>query len=218
MSKVHYDLEDGVPGVRLATKNDEGEIYALLLMLHAENGIFSLNPKKVIDGIRYATERHGGLIYVIEEDRRLVATLGMLMTCDWYSDDEYLLERWNFVHPDYRTRDYARKLLEQGKWTSEWFRSRGKLMPLQVGINTFDRLDAKVRLYARHMACIGAYFIYGQLPRRIQDKKLQEELRQIEESNKFSRRQARKDGLIEVRPVVENIIRVSQRGANHGQQ
>src|SRR5262249_21129644 len=152
-----YDITTGVPGVRLANQADEYEIFGLLLMLHAENGLFSLNPEKVIAGIRWATERKGGVIFVIEEGKRIVASLGMTIAQDWYSDDEYLLERWNFVHPDYRGRgDYARKLIEQGKWSTAWFKANtGITMPFQCGINSFDRVDAKVRLYARHMPCIG---------------------------------------------------------------
>lgn len=211
MSRPLYDIKSGVDGVRVAKPSDEGEIFALLMMLHAENGIFSLNTQKVIDGIRIATERNGGIIWVIEDDKRVVASLGMLMTSDWYSDDLYLLERWNFVHPDYRKSDYARKLLEQAKWTTEWFKRDGILMPFQCGINSFERTEAKVRLYARSMPCIGAYFIYGQLPR--QNEKMQEELVNIERSNK----QASRDRSKEVRPVVETVLQVAQHGAEHGQ-
>jgi hypothetical protein len=207
--KVLYDLDSGVPGVRLATKDDEGEIYALLMMLHAEMGFFSLNHNKVIAGIQWATERKGGIIFVIEEGKRIVATLGMTIACDWYSDDEYLLERWNFVHPDYRrNHDYARRLLEQGKWSHEWFKRHGKVVPFMCGLNTFERLEAKVRLYARHIPCIGAYFMYGEPP--LQADKARAEMAAIDELNKKAR------GLPEparriVRPVVETILRVSKR-------
>src|SRR5262245_33284480 len=101
MTKVFYNMESGVPGVRLATKKDEGEIFAMLCMLHAENGMFSMNRDKVIAGIQWATERRGGIIYCIDDGPRVAATLGMTIAMDWYSDDEYLLERWNYVLPDY---------------------------------------------------------------------------------------------------------------------
>lgn len=213
MSKVLYDLQSGVPGVRLATQADEMEIFGLLLLLHAENAMFSLNREKVLAGIRLATERKGGVIYCIEEGNRVVASIGMLIASDWYSDDLYLMERWNFVHPEYRKSDYARKLIEQGKWASEFFKARGMPMPFFCSINSFERLEAKVRLYARHMPCIGAFFMYGQIPR--QNEKVQEEMRRIEEAN----RKASKERSREVRPVVETIIRVSQyEEADHGRR
>jgi GNAT superfamily N-acetyltransferase len=210
MSKPLWDIDSGVPGVRLATKADEGEIFALLLLLHAENGIFSLNPNKVIQGIQWATDRQGGIIFVIEKDHRVVASLGMLVTSDWYTDDEYLLERWNYVHPEHRKSDYARRLLEQAQWTHQWFKRNGKVLPFQCGINSFDRTEAKVRLYARHMACIGAFFMYGLPPR--QAEKMQEEMRRIEELNKLNRRRPMEEQ--RARPVVETILRVG-REANH---
>lgn len=206
MTKTLFDLEAGVPGVRLATKADEGEIFGLLLLLHAENAMFSMNRDKVIAGIKYATERQGGIIFVIDEGPRVVATMGMCIACDWYTDDQYLLERWNFVHPDYRRSDYARKLLEQGKWAHEWFKAKGQLLPFMCGINSFHRLEAKIRMYARHMPCIGAYFMYGLTPR--QGEEVQREMRRIEENQlKVNRGDLPRE---RVRPAVETLIRVSQ--------
>jgi GNAT superfamily N-acetyltransferase len=204
MTKVYYDMK-GVPGVRLATKADEGEIFGLLIMLHAENGLFSMNRDKVLTGIQWATERKGGIIYVIDEGPRVVATLGMTIAQDWYSDDKYLLERWNFVHPEYRRSEYARMLLEQGKWAHDWFKAHGELMPFFCGINSFERTEAKIRMYARHFPLIGAYFMHGTAPR--QAELVQQAMAKIEEANLKSRMNRSR----EVVPAVETLIRVSQR-------
>ena len=197
-------------GVYLAAPTDEDAIFELLLMLHAEMGFFSLNKDKVRAGIRWATEGHGGMIFCINENNRLVATLGMLLTSDWYTDDEFLLERWNYVHPNYRRSDYARRMLEQAKATSDWFtksaRKDGRNDVLfMCGINSFDRTEAKVRLYARHIPCIGAYFLYGEPPMPVQAKKYRASVREIERYRK------RDDGPSENRlqvPLVETILRV----------
>lgn len=205
MSRILFDLESGVPGVRLATKADEGEIFGLLLLLHAENSMFSMNRDKVIQGIQYATERKGGIIFCIDDGPRVVATMGMCVASDWYTDDEYLLERWNFVHPEYRVSDYGRKLLEQGKWAHEWFKNKGKTLPFFCGINSFERTEAKVRMYARHMPCIGAYFMYGATPRT--EAQVQREMERIDRMLLKNRRERSR----EVVPLVETVIRVSQR-------
>ncbi len=202
--KPFYHPETGVPGVRFATPADEDQIFALLLMLHSENGMFGVNDTKVRDGIKVATRRKGGFIWVIDEGGRVVATLGMLIVTDWYSDDEYLLERWNFVHPKYRKSNYARMLIEQAKWTSNLMK-----LPVQVGINSFARTEGKVRLYARHMPCVGAFFMYGTIPR--QNEKMREEARRIEELNK----KAHTERSREVVPVVETILRVGGRDEGH---
>jgi len=207
--RVFFDpgLKHGVPGVRLATKDDEWQLLSLLMMLHAENGMFGLNREKVLAGIRWATERKGGIIFCIDDSIGVVATLGMVITCDWYSDDEYLLERWNYVHPDYRRTEYGRKLIEQAKWTHEMFKADGYFLPLQVGINSFDRTESKIRLYARHMACIGAYFMYGFPP--LQADKMAAEMRRIDEQNGKNKGVPVEDQ--KVRPIVETIIRESRR-------
>ncbi|HEY1244161.1 MAG TPA: GNAT family N-acetyltransferase [Hyphomicrobiaceae bacterium] len=205
MGKPLWSMETGVPGVRLAEKKDEGEIFALLCLLHAENGFFSMNRDKVIAGIQWATERKGGIIYVIDEGPRVVATLGMMITSEWYSDEEYLHERWNYVHPDYRRSDYAQKLLNQAMWAHEWFKLRGKSMPFFCGINSLRRTEAKIRMYARVMPCIGAYFAYGEGSR--QRELVQREVLAIKDQNGKSRRERS----LEVRPVVETVIRVSRR-------
>jgi GNAT superfamily N-acetyltransferase len=211
MSKALYDLDSGVPGVRLAIKADELQLFGLLMLLHAENGMFGLNRDKVIQGIQWATERKGGIIFCIDDNTGpapgVVASLGMCITCDWYSDDEYLLERWNYVHPEYRRKDYARKLIEQSKWAHHWFKRQGILLPFQCGINSFDRTEAKVRMYARHMPCIGAYFMYGLPP--LQAEKARAEMARIDELNKLV--SWRKVEPTKVRPLVETIIRTSQR-------
>jgi len=206
--KALYTIEDGVPGVRLATKADEAQIFSLLMVMHAEMGFFGVNESKVIAGIKIATERQGGIIYVIEDNGRIVATLGMVFATEWYSDDEFLAERWNFVHPDYRRTDYARKLLEQAKWTHERFKVLGRDIPVQVGINSFDRTEAKIRLYARHMPCVGAYFIYGKLPRAAMNDKVRAEMSKIEEVNQGRHRS--NHSRMDVRPAVKATIRASR--------
>ena len=200
MNKPYYHPEKGVPGVRFATPADEDQIFALLMLLHSENGWFSVNDQKVREGIKVATRRKGGFIWVCDEGGRVVATLGMLIVSDWWSDDEYLLERWNFVHPKYRKSNYARMLIEQAKWTSNLMK-----LPVQVGINSFSRTEGKVRLYARHMPCVGAFFMYGPIPR--QNEKMLEETRKIEELNK----KAHTERTREVVPLVETILRVGGR-------
>jgi hypothetical protein len=198
--KPYYHPEEGVPGVRFATPEDEEQIFALLMLLHSENGMFGVNDEKVRAGIQWGTRRKGGLIWVTPERPRIVATMGMLIVQDWYSDDDYLLERWNYVHPKYRKSNYARKLIEQAKWTSNLLK-----LPVQIGINSFDRTEGKVRLYARHMACVGAFFMYGEIPR--QSEKMRAEMLRIEELDA----KARKERTREVVPLVETILRVGGR-------
>ncbi len=213
MNKYEPNPRTGLlPGVRLASPDDDEAIFELLLMLHAEMGFFSLNKDKVRAGIQWATRGNGGFVFCIDEDNRVVASLGMLLTTDWYTDDDHLLERWNYVHPNYRRSDYGRRMLEQAKATSDWFTKSARKdgrndIPFLCGINSFDRTEAKVRLYARHIPCIGAYFLYGEPPAGAQAKKYRASMREIEGYRK------RDDGPSENRlvvPLVETILRVGK--------
>lgn len=198
--------DKGVEGLRLARPSDEDQLYHLLMMLHAENGIFKVNPRKVRDGIQVGTLGQGGLIYV-NDGLEVVATLGMVFASDWYTDDVYLSERWNYVHPDHRRSDYANMLLEQAKWSSDYL-SRGKeKVPLQVGICSNRRTEAKVRFYARQLPCIGAFFMYGKCPQPDFEHELREKIVEVEKVG----RKARCDRSREVAPLVETVIKVSGR-------
>lgn len=205
--KPRFTIEDGVPGVRLATKADEGQLFLLLNLMHQEMGWFTLSPEKVMTGIRLATDRQGGIIYVVEHEGRIVASLGMVLATDWYSDDEYLHERWSFVHPEYRRSDYARRLLEAAKWTHAKFKEMGRNIPVLIGVNSLERTHAKIRLYARHVPCVGACFAYGDFPRDKVNERLHVEMQAIEHLNKqISRHKVPRD---QVRPVPETIIRMT---------
>jgi hypothetical protein len=87
-------------------------------------------------------------------------------------------------------------------------------MPFFCGINSLIRTEAKIRMYARHMPLIGAYFMYGETPR--QGELVRQEMAHIEETQlKVNRKEYPRD---RVRPVVETLIRVSrQREGDHVQ-
>ena len=166
---------DGAAGVRLALPGDEEDIFALLTMLHAENGFFAMAPQKVRAVIRCAISRVPdptgalGMVGVIEKDGRVAGTIGLFIGQDWHTDDWALAERWNFVHPDYRKTDFAKQLIAFAKSCQEWFETSGHTMPLVVGIFSTVRTAAKVRLYSRWLPPAGAFFIYGKTSRQPAD-------------------------------------------------
>ena len=59
------------------------------------------------------------------------------------------------------TRKFAKQLIEFSTRCSDYFTSKGTPMPLLMGIQSNERTEAKVRLYRRHLPCIGAFFMYG---------------------------------------------------------
>lgn len=141
-------------GVRPAIPDDEDSIYKMLLLLHEENGVFSVSEPKVREFIRQATERRGGLIGIIQGEGGVEASVGLELQQWWYTDDWCLGEKWNFVLPDFRKSTHATKLIDWAKWSSD------KLgVPLSMGIISTKQTAAKVRLYERRMTNVGAMFM-----------------------------------------------------------
>lgn len=109
-----------------------------------------------------ATGRRGGLIGVIEADKRIVACIGMsLGDAFWYTRDQALFELWTFVHPDYRRVNYGKRLIEFSKKCSDWFCRVGTPVSLFSGVVTDQRTEAKCKLYRRQLPKIGEFFLYN---------------------------------------------------------
>ncbi len=147
-------------GVRWAVPADENELFEILTLAHAENGLFSQDEGKVRAMIRRATERTGGMIGLIEGDDRIEGVIMMVMAQYWYSEDWHLEELVNFVHPLHRRSTHAKRLLEFAKWCQRGL-SKDINVPLLVGILTLNRLEPKMRLYQRQMPQVGAVFQCG---------------------------------------------------------
>jgi GNAT superfamily N-acetyltransferase len=140
--------------VALATPDDEDALWAMLLDLHEENGIFSVNEQKVRASIRLATEAKGGLIGVIRGDE-LEASMCLVIDQFWYTDDFCLLEQWLFVRQPYRHKKHAVALVG---WAKQMAITLG--LKLQAGIMSTERTAAKERMYLRQMTPIGGLFMF----------------------------------------------------------
>lgn len=148
-------------GVELATKNDEDQIFDLLLAMHTESPVHSFDVEVVRDNIQKGTDKKGGIIGVIRGPQRLEATCGLLLSeAAWYTRDLALNSIWTFVHPDHRRSTHARKLIEFGKICSRWFAQAGTPVPLQTAVYSDERTEAKCRLHRRQLHPIGQLFVY----------------------------------------------------------
>jgi hypothetical protein len=143
-------------GVRIANKADEDAIYSLLLMMHRENGLFSISDNKVRETMGRGTKQEGGIIGVVDGPEGIQATIGLTITQAWYSDDWFLNELWSFVHPAHRKDGHAPKLLNFSKWCSD-----NMFLPLLIEMVSNKRTEAKMRLIKRSVPYGGAFFIYN---------------------------------------------------------
>ncbi len=134
---------------------DEDAVFAMLLGLHEENGLFTVDEDKVRGVIREATEQRGGIIGVIRGAEGLEASIGLAVEQWWYTNDWCVSERWVYVVPAARRKNHAKKLIDYARWCAE---SLG--VPLECGIMSTNRTAAKERLYERKLTPIGRYFMW----------------------------------------------------------
>lgn len=142
-------------GVVFPDPSDEDAIYALLLQLHKENGLFEVSEAKVRNYIRLGTQRRQGIIGIIRGPSGLEGTIGMALEQFWYTDEWCLIEQWTFVPEEFRRSTHAQKLIDYAKWAAEQLG-----VPVQLGILSNSRTEAKVRLYERRLRSAGGIFLH----------------------------------------------------------
>lgn len=143
--------------VRVAVPQDEEAVFAILKLAHEENGSSStLSPQKVIENIKAATEKRGGIIGVIDGEKGIEGVIFLILSQWWYSDDWHWMEMCNFVHSDCRRSDHAKNLIDFSKWVVEQME-----MTLCIGVMSEIRTEAKVKLYQRRLKLGGAIFYHN---------------------------------------------------------
>jgi hypothetical protein len=150
--------------VRAAVPEDASEIWRLLRMLCAENGMFNLSEKRVdfyisrlLNPSTIAKDDTGprGFIGVIGPVGALEGCIMLTVGSVWYSEDFTLDEHLNFVDPAHRSSNHAKALIRFAKESSDKIG-----IPLVIGILSTKRTAAKVRLYSQELTPCGAFFIY----------------------------------------------------------
>ena len=151
-------------GVTFAHTSDAPEVYRLMVALHQENGVFSLNEAKAGWMCAQLFEPGLGVVGVIRGPSEIEGAIALKRAQLEYSDDWYLSETYNYVRPAYRKSDHAKRLILFAK---ECAADLG--IPLLMGIVSTQRVEAKMRLYRRLLTPVGGYFISGKLPRLAPD-------------------------------------------------
>lgn len=146
-------------GVRIATESDEPAIYNLLMLMHKEAGTFGFSDRKVRATMGQGTRQQGGIVGVVDGPNGVEATVGLVISQAWYSEDWHLNELWNFVHPSARKNGHASKLVDFSKWCSD-----NMTLPLIIGAVLNKRTEAKMRLLKRMIPVMGSLFLYNNSP------------------------------------------------------
>lgn len=131
--------------LRYATLDDMPDLFEVLAgEMHPEVGTAPLDPYKTDQAIRDVLET-GAAVLAVDDDDEIVGTIGLYRAQPWYSNAEFLADRW--LHVDRAARDGAALgllLAEAGAFARE---AGLDFMP---GITASDRIDIWIRLYRRH--------------------------------------------------------------------
>lgn len=154
--------------IRLAGLADLDTVIELCEMGHEENAIFSLSPEKyqrrIIEAIstpeqwqEITTEAKNTFSCVIlaEKDGHGAGIVVLNGGSQWYSDDQMLFDIFNFVAPEHRRSDCAKRLVEFSKSVADQIG-----LPLLFGVLSTTRTEAKLRLYRRQMTLVGGFFLH----------------------------------------------------------
>lgn len=141
--------------IRIATPDDFQEIFRVSCILHNENGQHPFSEWKARHVIWKGVNRDNAIIGVIGEPDNIKALIYLVIDSVYYSDESQLLELWNFVRPDCRKTDYAKRMIQFAKRCAD---ETG--LDLTIGVISNERLEAKERLYARLLPKGGTFFIY----------------------------------------------------------
>lgn len=143
--------------VRRAEPRDEDQLMHLCRLLYGENALFEMDDELVRHTLYRAFAKHDGIIGVVDGPDGLQGAIYLLISRFWYSRQHHLEELFNFVHPDCRRSGHAKALIGYAKVVSDELH-----IPLNIGVISNERTEAKVRLYQRQLgAPAGAFFFYN---------------------------------------------------------
>lgn len=108
-------------------------------------------------GIRWVVFNVNQMAFGVEEDGKLVGTLGLHRTSPWYSDSEYLADGWFYVLPEYRKTGVGKMLIDEAKKFAEEVK-----LPLIIGVFTSEDADTKAQVMQKlGLTMVGGLFAAG---------------------------------------------------------
>lgn len=143
------DMHPEVRITRLRHDDARGLEYLvqLLCMLHAETPHAPLCVPKLRRHAQQVT-RDGYVFVSVTPDMQMAGTVALEVDQPFFSEQDWLVDRWMFVHPACRRTPHAKMLLRAAKLTA-----RDLKMPLQMTVTGFGsaRTAGKIRLFSREL-------------------------------------------------------------------
>lgn len=139
--------------VRIATPADEAPLFDLLWNdMYVDNVMSAYlvpTEAKVRGHVESVCHAKRGIAGIIDGPRGPIASIGIIWSEAWYSSVGFPAEIWNYVHRDHRKgHHHYRDLRRFSLWhRADLSEKVGYPLPLEVGVSSFNRLPAKMRLW-----------------------------------------------------------------------
>ena len=144
-------------------KNNDEDLKKLLELLIAhfipehKMGPLSAINVNIEKGMGWVISNLNYMTWGVEEDGKLVGSLGLHRTAPWYSDTEYLADGWFYVLPEYRKTGVGKMLIEQAKEFAQEVKT-----PLIIGVFTNEDTETKAHVMNKlGMTMVGGLFAAG---------------------------------------------------------
>ena len=144
-------------------KNDEEDLKKIIDLLvthfvpeHKMGPLSAINVN-LEKGVQWVVYNANQMVFGVEEDGKLVGTLGLHRTSPWYSDSEYLADGWFYVLPEYRKTGVGKMLIDEAKKFAEQTK-----LPLIVGVFTSEDANTKAQVMQKlGLTMVGGLFAAG---------------------------------------------------------
>lgn len=144
-------------------KNDEEDLKKVINLLvthfvpeHKMGPLSAINVN-LEKGVQWVVFNVNQMAFGVEENGKLVGTLGLHRTSPWYSDSEYLADGWFYVLPEYRKTGVGKMLIDEAKKFAEEVK-----LPLIIGVFTSEDADTKAQVMKKlGLTTVGGLFAAG---------------------------------------------------------
>lgn len=144
--------------VRAANVLDSSAILALLIEMHqtADVDLPPVNGAKAISRIARCIQ-DGTALVAEDDDGNLAGSVGGEVSCDWYSDQPFLVDAWFYVRPTARS-SRAALLLLRGFQDA----ARAADLPLRMGVFNGGDVERKDHFFTRAgLRRVGGFYVEG---------------------------------------------------------
>jgi GNAT superfamily N-acetyltransferase len=144
-------------------KNDEADLKKIIDLLvthfvpeHKMGPLSAINVN-LEKGVQWVVYNANQMAFGVEENGKLVGTLGLHRTSPWYSDSEYLADGWFYVLPEYRKTGVGKMLIDEAKKFAEEVK-----LPLIIGVFTSEDVNTKAQVMQKlGLTMVGGLFAAG---------------------------------------------------------